>query len=141
MSEKEPLKVIVKKLVNRPHFDFKLVTPEQMIEHRKMLDRLQIYDTDIKEENFLGGLLVDLSATHVLSDLMRPESFNIRNQRPILKEVILRHHGIFSDIIQPPTTHVDQEWAKFLQTFRTNPSLLSCAAYKHRMANMIVKII
>jgi hypothetical protein len=34
--------------------------------HRKMLDRLQIYDTDIKEENFLGGLLVDLSATHVL---------------------------------------------------------------------------
>lgn len=72
---------------------------------------------------------------------MHPESFNIRNQRPILKEVILRHYGIFSDIIQPPTTQVDQEWAKFLQTFKTNPSLLSRTAYKHRMANIIVKII
>jgi hypothetical protein len=48
---------------------------------------------------------------------MRPESFDIRNQHPILKEEILRHHGIFSDIIQPPTTHIDQEWAKFLQSF------------------------
>jgi hypothetical protein len=69
-----------------------------------MLDQLQIYNTDIKEENFLGGLLVDLLATHVLSDLICPESFNIRNQRPILKEVILCYYKIFSNIIQPLTT-------------------------------------
>jgi hypothetical protein len=97
--------------------------------------------SDLCSDLCLGLITQDLSATYMLLDLMRLESFNIRNQRPILKEVILRHHGIFSDIIQPPTTHVDQEWAKFLQTFRTNPSLLPRAAHKHRMANIIVKII
>jgi hypothetical protein len=40
ISEKDSLKVIVKKVVEGPHFNFNLVTLKQMIEHRNMLNRL-----------------------------------------------------------------------------------------------------
>ena len=140
ISEKDPLKVIVKKLVEGPHFNFDLVTPEQMIEHRNMLNRLQIYDTDIKEENFLAGRLVDLSATYVLPDLMRPQSYDIDDQCRRLKVVILRHHGIFSTTGVPPSEVIEQEWEILLEKYLRDPSLLSRAAEQHHAQTMLVKI-
>lgn len=77
--------------IKRPYFDFKLVTPEQMIEHRYVLKSLEISDSDIKEENFLAGRLADLSATYVLSDLMHSQFYNLDSQCHMLKMVILRH--------------------------------------------------
>jgi hypothetical protein len=38
--EKDLLNVIVKKVVESPHFNFNLVTPKQMIKHRNMLNHL-----------------------------------------------------------------------------------------------------
>jgi hypothetical protein len=140
ISEKDPLKVIVKKVVEGPHFNFNLVTPEQMIEHRNMLNRLQIYDTDIKEENFLMGRLVDLSATYVLSDLMRPQSYDIDDQCRHLKGAILRHHGIFSNMSLPSSELVEREWEIFLEKFMKDPGMLSRAADQHRAQTFIVKI-
>lgn len=140
ISEKDPLKVIVKKLAEGPHFNFNLVTPEQMIEHRNILDRLQIYDTDIKEENFLMGRLVDLSATYVLSDLMRPQSYDIDDQCRHLKGAILRRHGIFSNMSLPSSELVEQEWEIFLEKFLKDPGMLSRAAVQHRAQTFIVKI-
>jgi hypothetical protein len=109
ISEKDPLKVIVKEVVEGPHFNFNLVSPKQMIEHRDMLDRLGIYDTDIREENFLAGRLVDLSATYVLSYLMRPQSYDISGQCCRLKIVILRRHGLFSTPRSPTCEIIEQE--------------------------------
>ena len=140
ISEKDPLKVIVKKLVEGPPFDFNLVTPEQMIEHRNILSRLQIYDTDIKEENFLAGRLVDLSATYVLPDLMRPQSYDINDQCLRLKLAILRYHGVFSNTRPPSGESVEQEWETLLEKFIKDPGLLSCAADQHHTQAALVKI-
>ncbi|KFY03761.1 hypothetical protein O988_01240 [Pseudogymnoascus sp. VKM F-3808] len=54
LSEDSTAKVLVKRLVHSPPFDFAKVTPSDMIRHRDTLDRLRIYDTDIRPENFLA---------------------------------------------------------------------------------------
>ena len=97
-----------------------------------MLNRLQIYNTDIKEENFLMGRLVDLSATYMLLDLMRLQSYDINDQCCHLKGAILRHHGIFLNISLPSSELVKQEWEIFLEKFMKDPSMLSRAADQHR---------
>jgi hypothetical protein len=140
ISEKDPLKVIVKKLVEGPHFNFSLVSPEQMIKHRSILNRLQIYDTDIRQENFLAGRLADLSATYVLSDLMHLQSYDINDQCRQLKGAILRHHGIFANMGLPSSELVEQEWELFLEKFVKDPGMLSRAAEQHRAQAFIVKI-
>ncbi|OBT82459.1 hypothetical protein VE02_08791 [Pseudogymnoascus sp. 03VT05] len=84
-------KVIVKKLMLTLPFDFSKVTPRDMIRHRDIIDRLKIYNTDIRAENFLSGRLADLSASYVLTEITRSDIYNIQDQRPRLKQAILRH--------------------------------------------------
>ncbi|KFY93216.1 hypothetical protein V500_03829 [Pseudogymnoascus sp. VKM F-4518 (FW-2643)] len=101
-------KVIVKKLVLSPPFDFGKVTPQDMIRHLDMLDRLKIYDTDIRAENFLAGKLADLSASYVLTEITRSDIYNIQDQRPRLKQAVLRYLGLISSVkIEPPKVAED----------------------------------
>jgi hypothetical protein len=105
-----------------------------------MLNRLQVYDTDIKEDNFLAGRLADLSGTYVLSDLMRPQSYDIDGQCRRLKVVILRHHGIFSTTGIPSSELIEQEWEILLEKFMRDPGLLSRAADQHHAQTILVRI-
>jgi hypothetical protein len=87
-----------------------------------MLNRLQIYDTNIKEDNFSAGRHVDLSATCVLSGLMRSQSYDIDDQRRRLKVVILRHQGIISTTGVPSSELIEQEWEILLEKFLRDPT-------------------
>jgi hypothetical protein len=55
------------------------------------------------------GRLVDLSATYVLLDLMRLQSYDIDDQCRYLKGAILRYHKIFSNISLPLSELVERE--------------------------------
>jgi len=93
-----------------PAFDFDKVTPDAMLRHRDILDRLGIYDTDIRAENFLAGRLADLSACYVLTEINRPDIYDIRDQRPQVKEVVLRHLGLLSTVWREPPEVVEHAW-------------------------------
>lgn len=103
-------KVIVKKLMPSLPFDFSKVSPQDMIRHRDILDRLGIYDTDIRAENFLSGRLADLSACYVLTEITRSDIYNIQDQRPRLKQAVLRHLELISSVKSEPLKVVEDAW-------------------------------
>ncbi|KFZ04712.1 hypothetical protein V501_09049 [Pseudogymnoascus sp. VKM F-4519 (FW-2642)] len=110
LSGESKAKVIVKKLMLPLQFDFSKVTPRDMIRHRDILDRLQIYDTDIRAENFLSGRLADLSACYVLPEITRSDIYNIQDQRPRLKQTVLRHLELLSSVKNEPLKVIEDAW-------------------------------
>ncbi|KFY65649.1 hypothetical protein V496_02418 [Pseudogymnoascus sp. VKM F-4515 (FW-2607)] len=103
-------KVLVKRLVRSPPFDFTKVTPGDMIRHRDTLDRLRIYDTDIRPDNFLAGKLADLSACYVLTEITRPDIYNIQDQCPRLKQAVLRYLELLSSVKTEPLEVIEGAW-------------------------------
>ncbi|OBT73495.1 hypothetical protein VF21_07243 [Pseudogymnoascus sp. 05NY08] len=103
-------KFIVKKLMPSLPFDFSKVTPRDMIRHRDILDRLEIYDIDIRAENFLSGRLADLSACYILPGIVCSDMNNIQDQRPRLKQAVLRHLGLLSSVKIEPPEIVEDAW-------------------------------
>ena len=111
-------KVMVKEFVEGPYFDFNHITPKQMLEHREILNRLEIYDMDIMPKKFVAGRLADLSDVYLLSTLQDPP-FDTSKQCFDVKVAILNFMGLLHKRT-PPHENLNKLWEDFLKNFDTD---------------------
>jgi hypothetical protein len=120
MKLKEASKVIAKKLYHGEAFPLDLDAINMMMRHRKKLNSLDIYVTDIKENNYVGGLLVDLSAAWVLP-LVKPhkriQSSSMKHQHYKLQQAILMAHNRIPLRMATIQT-IECGWTKLLQELK-----------------------
>jgi hypothetical protein len=111
-------KVMVKEFVEGPYFDFNHITPEQMLEHREILNRLGIYDMDIMPKKFVAGQLADLSDVYVIPILQDPP-FDTTRQCFDVKVAILNFMGLLHKRTLSPEI-LSKLWEDFLKNFDTD---------------------
>jgi hypothetical protein len=111
----EGAKVIVKEFIHETSADFDFDRLEKMMKHRQILNRLQIYVTDMHLANYSNGILVDLSGAWVLPQVYGLRGHNIEDQFYYLQRAILQHQNKLKVGPPPQPWLVKKEWDQLME--------------------------
>lgn len=111
----ESAKVIVKEFIRETSAGFDFYCLQKMVRHRQILNRLQIYVTDIHLANYVNGILVDLSAAWVLPQVDGLRGHNIEYQLYYLQRSVLQHYNKLELGPPPQPRLVKKKWDQLME--------------------------
>jgi hypothetical protein len=111
----EGAKVIVKEFIRETSADFDFNRLQMMMNHRQILNRLQIYVTDIHLANYVNGILVGLSAAWVLPQVAGLRGHKVEDQLYYLQRSILQHYNKLKVGPPPQPRLVKKEWDQLME--------------------------